>query len=115
MLSSNDSRDSHVGVIASLLDTTFTSFVTLRMARLIYIMVALILFGGYLVSLLFLLFTNNMVGFVLALLVAWIVPLVWLCSIRMGMEFVIALIRSAENTSVMLDIMKAEQKNKKSE
>lgn len=85
----------------SLFDFGFKNFITLKFATAIYI-VAIVLIGiGYLVGVI--------VGFgvgagagVAALIFGWIPALVYVLLVRVGLEFAVATIRTAQNTSELV-------------
>lgn len=85
----------------SLFDLSFSKYVTLGFAKVIYVLAMALIALSYLMFV-FIGFTVDQpaVG-VFALLLGWIPALVYLVLVRVSLEFAVAMIRTAQNTSVM--------------
>lgn len=86
------------GFFASLFDLSFTSFVTIKFARIIYILLMVFIALGY-VFWVFAGFSDSAVAGMLFLLLGWIPGLITLILARVTMEFYIAMVRTSQNTA----------------
>ncbi|MGO3796117.1 MAG: DUF4282 domain-containing protein [Pauljensenia sp.] len=95
------------GFFKALFDLQFRHFVTLKFASFIYVL-------GIAVSALFWLVeiisgivvagSGEGAGLLIAaILLGWIPPLIWIITFRLSIEFVIAIIRTSQNTSELVD------------
>lgn len=88
------------GFFASLFDFSFTSFITLRFLRVIYIVLMIVIFITALV-LFFTGFTRGGAGIAFSLIVVPIVTLLYLVIARIYMELIAIFFRIGENTTQM--------------
>ncbi|GAB3181894.1 hypothetical protein GCM10027060_13670 [Nesterenkonia halophila] len=86
------------GFFGALFDFSFQSFVTVKFATLIYMVLLVFLALGWLVMIIGGFVTDTWVG-VLALLLGWIPAVIYLILIRVMLEFYIAMIRTSQNTA----------------
>lgn len=90
------------GFFGALFDFSFQSYVTVKFAKLIYILlllfIALWLVFGWLIASITLMGQEPVVGIAL-LLLGWIPGVVMLVLARVSLEFYIAMIRTAQNTA----------------
>lgn len=99
---------SQQGLFATLFDTSFSSFITTKFIRILYIILILVLGVAAFVALFgfataFSEFMPWIVGFVLALPVAALVFLVYVILARIWLEIIIVVFRMAENIQRMAD------------
>lgn len=85
---------------SSLFDFSFTKYVTLNFAKIIYILAMALLVLGYLFTIISAFAVSTGLGIV-TLLLGWIPVFIYLVFIRVGLEFAVAMIRTARNTSIM--------------
>lgn len=85
---------------SSLFDFSFTKYVTLNFAKIIYILAMVLLVLGYLLTIISAFIASTGLGIV-TLLLGWIPVFIYLVFIRVGLEFAVAMIRTARNTSIM--------------
>lgn len=90
-----------------LFDLSFTRFVAPRMAKFVYILVMVLVVLGYL-GLVFAGFQYS-VAFGLFVLVLFgpLVSLIYLVLARIGLEALVAIVRTAENTSTLMRLVDA--------
>ncbi|MGO1182226.1 MAG: DUF4282 domain-containing protein [Micrococcaceae bacterium] len=90
------------GFFGALFDFSFQSYVTVKFAKLIYILlllfIALWLVFGWLLTSILLIGQEPLAGIFL-LLLGWIPAVVMLVLARVSLEFYIAMIRTAQNTA----------------
>lgn len=90
------------GFFGALFDFSFQSYVTVKFAKLIYILlllfIALWLVFGWLLTSILLIGQEPLAG-ILLLLLGWIPAVVMLVLARVSLEFYIAMIRTAQNTA----------------
>jgi hypothetical protein len=86
------------GFFGSLFDLSFTSFVTIKFAKVIYILLMVFITLGWLFWI-FAGFTDSAVTGMLFLLFGWIPGLITLILARVSMEFYIAMVRTSQNTA----------------
>ncbi|WFP16873.1 DUF4282 domain-containing protein [Citricoccus muralis] len=90
------------GFFGALFDFSFQSYVTVKFAKLIYILlllfIALWLVFGWLIASISIMSQEPVIGIGL-LLLGWIPGAVMLVLARVGLEFYIAMIRTAQNTA----------------
>lgn len=86
------------GFFAALFDLDFKSFVTLKFAKFIYILLIVVLALGWLVYVVIGFIADPWLGFA-ALLLGWIPAFLWLVLARVSLEFYIAMIRTSQNTA----------------
>jgi hypothetical protein len=86
------------GFFASLFDFSFTSFVTIKFARIIYIVLLVFIALGWLFWIVAG-FADSAVAGMLFLLLGWIPGLITLVLARVTMEFYIAMVRTSQNTA----------------
>ena len=95
------------GFFASLFDFSFSSYVTLRFAKVLFVVLlvaCVLLWLAYLVAAAA---TGEGVLLLLTLLLGWIPSAVVLLFYRMVLEFFVATVRGAENTREMLELMRS--------
>ncbi|MGO1173890.1 MAG: DUF4282 domain-containing protein [Actinomycetaceae bacterium] len=86
------------GFFAKLFDFSFSDYITLTFAKIIYGIVIVVIALAWLTMIVMGFATEPVIGIV-ALLFGWIPALLYLVIIRVGLEASIALIRTAQNTS----------------
>jgi len=90
------------GFFAGLFDLSFQSFVTLKFAKFIYIIVMVVIalwaLFGWLIGSIILMTQEPLMG-LLGLLLGWIPMLLALIFARITLEFYVAMARTAQNTS----------------
>ncbi|WP_010525474.1 DUF4282 domain-containing protein [Nesterenkonia sp. F] len=86
------------GFFGALFDFSFQSFVTVKFATFIYIVLLVFLVLGWLFMVIGGFVADTWVG-VLALLLGWIPAVIYLILIRVMLEFYIAMIRTSQNTA----------------
>lgn len=84
----------------ALFDLTFSRFVTVSFAKLIYIIAIAIIAVGYLLVVIGSLAAEPTRG-VVVLLVGWVPALVYVIVVRVGLELAVAIVKTAQNTSVL--------------
>lgn len=102
-------RSSSKGFVGALFDINFDNFIALKFAKFIYILVivlaAVTMFFGWIVPV-FVVFSESVGLGMLTLLLGWIpaalFSLFQLIAIRLFLEFVVATIKTSENTSHLL-------------
>jgi hypothetical protein len=96
------------GFVGALLDTTFSSFITAKFIRFLYI---LVLFFGACMALAYLFgitaalsgFMNGFIAFIFAIPLAAIFAVIWVVFMRIWLEIVIVIFRMAENIQALAD------------
>lgn len=88
----------------SLFDLSFTKYVTLSFAKVIYVLAMALIALGYLMAIVIGFASEHSALGVFALLLGWIPALVYLVLVRVSLEFAVAMIRTAQNTSVMANL-----------
>ncbi|GAA1149448.1 DUF4282 domain-containing protein [Nesterenkonia lutea] len=83
---------------AALFDLSFQSFVTVKFAKFIYVILMVFIALGYLVAVISA-FTEGPVAGLLVLLLGWIPAAIYLILIRITLEFMIAMVRTSQNTA----------------
>lgn len=86
------------GFFGALFDFSFQSFITVKFATFIYMVLLVFLALGWLFMVIGGFVTDTWVG-VLALLLGWIPAVIYLILIRVMLEFYIAMIRTSQNTA----------------
>ena len=90
------------GFFAGLFDFSFQTFVTLKFARFIYIIIMIVIglwaIFGWLIGSIVLMTQEPLVG-LLGLLLGWIPMLLGLIFARLMLEFYVAMARTAQNTA----------------
>lgn len=86
------------GFFGALFDFSFQSFVTVKFATFIYIVLLVFLALGWLFMIIGGFVADTWAG-VLALLLGWIPAVIYLILIRVMLEFYIAMIRTSQNTA----------------
>ncbi|MDZ5079034.1 DUF4282 domain-containing protein [Nesterenkonia sp. HG001] len=84
--------------ISALFDFTFQSFVTVKFAKFIYIILMAFLVLGWVIAVISGFVADPVVG-LLALLLGWIPAAIYLILIRITLEFFIAMIRTSQSTA----------------
>lgn len=87
-----------MGFFAALFDFDFKSFVTLKFAKFIYILLIVLLALGWLIYTVIGFIADPWLG-IAALLLGWIPAFLWLVLARVSLEFYIAMIRTSQNTA----------------
>lgn len=95
------------GFFASLFDFSFSSYVTLRFAKVLFVVLLVACVLLWLTYLVAAASTGEGVVLLLALLLGWIPSAVVLLFYRMVLEFFVATVRGAENTREMLELMRS--------
>ncbi|WP_218220889.1 DUF4282 domain-containing protein [Nesterenkonia sp. Act20] len=99
---------------AALFDFSFQSFVTVKFAKFIYaILIAFIILGYLLVVISA--FSENAVAGLLVLLLGWIPAMIYLILFRITLEFMIALVRTSQNTAgtrAEIEALRSDLKNR---
>jgi hypothetical protein len=90
--------DQAKGFLGKLFDLTFTSFVTPSIAKLFYVLAIAASAVGW-VGMIVSGFTFNPLIGILSVLLGWIPPFIGLILLRLVIEFALAAIKTAENTS----------------
>jgi hypothetical protein len=96
------------GFVSTLLDTSFSSFITAKFVRFLYI---LVLFAGACMSLAYLVgitaalsgFLNGFIAFIFAIPLAAIFAALWVVFMRIWLEIVVVIFRMAENMQILAD------------
>jgi len=99
---------------AALFDFSFQSFVTVKFAKFIYAILIIFIALGYLFVVISAFITDPAVG-LLALLLGWIPAMIYLIVYRVTLEFVIALVRTSQNTAgtrAEIEALRADLKNR---
>lgn len=95
------------GFFKALFDMQFRHFVTLKFASFIYMLgiaVAALVWLMEIISGIVVAGSGQGGGvLVAAILLGWIPPLIWIITFRLSIEFVIAIIRTSQNTSELVD------------
>lgn len=95
------------GFFKALFDMQFRHFVTLKFASFIYMLgiaVAALFWLMEIISGIVVAGSGQGGGvLVAAILLGWIPPLIWIITFRLSIEFVIAIIRTSQNTSELVD------------
>lgn len=95
------------GFLKALFDLQFRHFITLKFASFIYILGIAIGALGWLAEIIGGIVAiaghNGPGGLIGAVLLGWIPPLIWIIMFRLSIEFVIAIIRTSQNTSELVD------------
>jgi len=100
---------------AALFDFSFQSFVTVKFAKFIYAILIAFIALGYLFVVISA-FTENAAVGLLALLLGWIPAMIYLILFRITLEFMIALVRTSQNTAGTrseIELLRSELKNRK--
>jgi uncharacterized membrane protein len=93
----------------SLFDLSFTRFVSPSIAKVVYVLVMIGLGIMYLTFVVSAFASGNSVaGLFVLLVIGPLIVLVYLCLIRMGLESLLASIRTAENTAELVRLQHAE-------
>jgi uncharacterized membrane protein len=93
----------------SLFDLSFTRFVSPSIAKVVYVLVMIALGIMYLMFVVSAFASGNSVaGLFVLLVIGPLIVLVYLCLIRMGLESLLASIRTAENTAELVRFQHAE-------
>lgn len=100
--------DESRGFLGTLLDTSFSSFITAKFIRVLYVLVLLlsvIMAFAYLVGFTAALsgFMNGFIAFVFAIPIAAICAALWVVFMRIWLEIVIVIFRMAENMQFLAD------------
>ncbi|MEE6272886.1 DUF4282 domain-containing protein [Georgenia wangjunii] len=91
---------SEKGFFGALFDLSFKSFVTLSFAKVIYV-IAIVVVGVLWLFATIVGFLDSPGAGLAALLLGWIPALVYIVLIRVSLEFAVAMVRTAQNTSVL--------------
>lgn len=95
------------GFFKALFDLQFRHFVTLKFASFIYILgiaLAALFWLTEIISGIVVAGSGEGAGLLIAaILLGWIPPLIWIITFRLSIEFVIAIIRTSQNTSQLVD------------
>ncbi|WP_320536863.1 DUF4282 domain-containing protein [Pseudarthrobacter sp. IC2-21] len=87
----------------NLFDLSFTRFVSPSIARIVYILIMVALGLGYIVMVIASFASRNvMLGILVMLIIGPLVVLIYLALARIGLESLVAGIRTAENTAELL-------------
>lgn len=86
------------GFFAALFDLSFTSFVTLKFAKFIYVLIMVVLALLWLGWIIAGFSTEPLLG-VLVLVLGWIPILLYVILARVTLEFYIAMVRTSQNTA----------------
>lgn len=100
---------------AALFDFSFQSFVAVKFAKFIYAILIAFLVLGYL-FIVVVSFTDSAAAGVTALLLGWIPAAIYLILIRISLEFMIALVRTSQNTAGTrseIEALRSELKNRR--
>ncbi|WP_435298962.1 DUF4282 domain-containing protein [Timonella sp. A28] len=89
-----------VSFFKALFDLSFSHFVTLKFAKFIYVLLLIFVGLSYLIAFFALAGISPLYGF-LALFLGAIVSAVHIILLRIGLEFAVAMIRTAENTTTL--------------
>lgn len=90
------------GFFKALFDVSFRNYVTLKFAKVIFIILIVLAVLGWLTGITLGFTVDPIVG-ILALLFGWIGPFIALVIYRVLLEAAVALIRTAQNTSILVD------------
>ena len=96
-----------IGFIRALFDFSFSHYVTLGFMKFIYIISLGLIALSWFVSMIAAFSADATAGFIV-LLFGWIVALAVLIGVRLGLERAVAMIRTAQNTTLIYEAM---QKN----
>lgn len=100
---------------AALFDLSFQSFVTVKFAKFIYVLLIAFILLGYVVVVIASFAEDPLLG-LLALLLGWIPAAIYLILIRITLEFMIALVRTSQNTAGTrseIEALRSELKNRR--
>ncbi|MBG6084754.1 DUF4282 domain-containing protein [Zhihengliuella flava] len=86
------------GFFGALFDLSFTSFVTISFAKLIYVMIMVVLVMSWIFFIIAGFATDVWAGFAV-LLLGWVPILLYLILARVTLEFYIAMVRTSQNTA----------------
>lgn len=87
----------------NLFDLSFTRFVSPSIARIVYILIMVALGLGYIITVIASFASRNvMLGILVMLVIGPLVVLIYLALARIGLESLVAGIRTAENTAELL-------------
>ena len=99
-MSSNDNMMQSKNFFASLFDFSFSSFVTLRFIKVLYVI--FMVFAGLIgLAVLITFASQGGVSILIALILAPIAFFLYLLIYRVLLEFIVVIFRIAENTSIM--------------
>ncbi|WP_105566718.1 DUF4282 domain-containing protein [Microbacterium halophytorum] len=90
------------GFFKALFDVSFRNYVTLKFAKVIFIILIVLAILGWLTAITAGFTVDPIVG-VLAILFGWIGPFIALVIYRVLLEAAVALIRTAQNTSILVE------------
>ena len=104
-----DTTSNEPGFLQALFDTSFSDFVAIKFAKVVYMigigLCLLMWLGGGLVRLIGAATSGVGGGAFIApivmLLLGWIPALIYIIMMRIGLEFIVASVRTAQNTSIM--------------
>lgn len=99
---------------AALFDFSFQSFVTVKFAKFIYAILILFIALGYLIVIVTA-FLDSAAAGLFVLLLGWIPAMIYLILFRITLEFMIALVRTSQNTAgtrAEIEALRSDLKNR---
>lgn len=90
------------GLFKGLTDLTFTKFITIKFAAVIYVILSIVTVLAWIFAVITAFSQNAGFGFA-TLLLGWIFPLLSIIFTRMYLELAVSLVRTAQNTSRIAD------------
>lgn len=103
------------GFFQSLLDFEFKNFITIQFAKVIYILaiaLGILCWGFALIASLYTMaddFGAGLFGFFGSLILGGIMFILYIVAVRLQIEFVVSMIRTAQNTGELADLERAKQ------
>lgn len=86
----------------ALFDLSFTRFISPSIAKIVYVLIMVVIGLAYLVAVIASFRANVVLGLIVLIIVGPIVALLYLVLARVGLESLIAAIRTAENTAELV-------------
>lgn len=91
------------GFFAALFDIRFKNFITIKFASFLYIAGLVLLTLGWLVLTIAMFATEGAGQGLLTLIIGFILLIIYVVLLRLGLEFYVAMVRTAQNTSILVE------------
>jgi hypothetical protein len=88
--------------LKALFDLSFTKFISPSIAKIVYVLIMVVIGLTYLIAVIASFRVNAVIGLLVLIIVGPIVALLYLVLARVGLESLIAAIRTAENTAELV-------------
>lgn len=97
----DDAKNMSAPFFRSLLDLSFSNFITIKFASFIYVFMIIFIAIGYLFAVIAA-FSQDFLAGVGVLIIGVPIALVYVVLVRLGLELSVAMVRTAQNTSLLV-------------